>query len=73
MEQLTHSGETMDRGRGFGKLIRWFLLSGSSGLTCPHCLATIGGVKNVCPNCRRILRFEGIAELRARSNQDGTS
>lgn len=63
----------MDRGRRFSKLIRWLLLSGGSGLTCPHCLATIGGIKNVCPNCRRILRFEGIAELRARSNQDSAS
>jgi len=63
----------MDRGRRFSKLIRWLLLPGGSGLACPHCLATIGGIKNVCPNCRRILRFEGIAELRARSNQDSAS
>ena len=63
----------MDRGRRFSKLIRWLLLQGSSGLTCPHCLATIGGIKNVCPNCRRILRLEGIAELRAHSNQDSAS
>jgi predicted amidophosphoribosyltransferase len=63
----------MNRERRFSNLIRWFLLPGSSGLTCPHCLATIGGIKNVCPNCRRILRFEGIEELRARSDQDSAS
>ena len=63
----------MDRGRRFSKLIQWLLFPGSSGLACPHCLATIGGIKNVCPNCRRILRFEGIAELRARSNQNSAT
>lgn len=63
----------MDKGRRFHKLIRWIHLLGSSGVPCPHCLATIGGVENVCPSCRRILRFEGIAELRARSNQDHAS
>ena len=31
---------------------------------CPHCAATIRAADNVCPRCKRILRFEGIAELR---------
>ena len=60
----------MDRGRRLSRLMRWLLLPGTSGVACPHCLAQIGGVENVCPRCRRILRFEGIAELRARSNQN---
>jgi predicted amidophosphoribosyltransferase len=39
---------------------------------CPHCEATIGVTENVCPRCRRILRFEGIAELgRNRSGKPG--
>lgn len=63
----------MDRGRRFSKLVRWFLLPGSPGVPCPHCLMPIGGIENVCPSCRRILRFEGIAELRARRNQDSAS
>lgn len=39
---------------------------------CPHCNATIGVTENVCPHCRRILRFEGIEELRrTRSDKTG--
>ncbi|MGH7412099.1 MAG: hypothetical protein ACREJ6_13705, partial [Candidatus Methylomirabilis sp.] len=60
----------MDKGRRFNKLMRWLHLFGASDAPCPHCLATIGGVENVCPSCRRILRFEGIAELRASGNRD---
>ena len=63
----------MDKGRRFSKLMRWLLLSGASGGACPHCLAPIGDVENVCPVCRRILRFEGIAELRACRNQNSPS
>ncbi|NJD69875.1 MAG: hypothetical protein C3F12_14795 [Candidatus Methylomirabilota bacterium] len=57
--------------RRFSKLFEIFLLSGRSMSTCPHCLLPIGGSENVCPNCRRLLRFEGIAELRATSRSDG--
>lgn len=53
--------------RRFGKLLQLFLFSGRSMITCPHCLLPIGRSENVCPNCRRLLRFEGIAELRAMS------
>jgi len=49
----------------FSKLLQLFLWSDGSTATCPHCLSPIGGSENVCPNCRRLLRFEGIAELRA--------
>ncbi len=39
---------------------------------CPHCSATIAAAENVCPHCGRILRFEGIAELRrTRSRKTG--
>lgn len=39
---------------------------------CPHCSATIPAAENVCPHCKRILRFEGIAELRrTRSRRTG--
>ena len=39
---------------------------------CPHCTGTIPAAENVCPQCRRILRFEGIAELRRiRSGKPG--
>ena len=39
---------------------------------CPHCSATIPATENVCPHCKRILRFEGIAELqRTRSRRTG--
>jgi hypothetical protein len=31
---------------------------------CPHCDATIALAQNVCPSCHRILRYEGIEELR---------
>ena len=31
---------------------------------CPHCNATIPAAENVCPHCHRILRYEGIEELR---------
>ncbi len=40
--------------------------------TCPHCNATIAAAENVCPHCHRILRYEGIAELRrSRSGKTG--
>ncbi|CBE69341.1 MAG: hypothetical protein F9K13_12890 [Candidatus Methylomirabilis oxygeniifera] len=51
--------------RRLSKLFQMFLFSDRSMTTCPHCLLPIGGLENVCPNCRRLLRFEGIAELRA--------
>lgn len=51
--------------RRLSKLFQMFLSSDRSMTTCPHCLLPIGGSENVCPNCRRLLRFEGIAELRA--------
>ncbi|MDE2058714.1 MAG: hypothetical protein KGJ27_03150 [candidate division NC10 bacterium] len=54
------------------KLFQMFLSSGRLMATCPHCLLPIGGSENVCPNCRRLLRFEGIAELRANSRPDGS-
>lgn|GEM_PF-1935556 len=57
--------------RRLSTLFRLFLFSGRSMVTCPHCLLPIGGSENVCPNCRRLLRFEGIAELRANSHSDG--
>ena len=39
---------------------------------CPHCSANIPAAENVCPHCKRILRFEGIAELRrTRSGKAG--
>lgn len=39
---------------------------------CPHCSSTIPAAENVCPHCHRILRFEGIAELRrTRSGRTG--
>ena len=31
---------------------------------CPHCNASIALAENVCPSCHRILRYEGIEELR---------
>ena len=31
---------------------------------CPHCNATIPAAENVCPHCHRILRYEGIEQLR---------
>ena len=31
---------------------------------CPHCNAIIALAENVCPSCHRILRYEGIDELR---------
>ncbi len=59
----------MQRGTRFNRLVRWFHLFGNHDVPCPHCLALIGGGENVCPRCRRILRFEGIAELRARGHR----
>ena len=58
--------------RRLSKLFELFLASGRSMITCPHCLLPIGGPENVCPHCRRLLRFEGIAELRAKSHPDGS-
>ena len=46
-------------------LIRWLGLDKPQETRpCPHCNATINWQDNVCPRCRRILRFEGITELR---------
>ncbi len=54
------------------KLFQMFLSLSRPTATCPHCLLPIGGSENVCPNCRRLLRFEGIAELRAISRPGGS-
>jgi len=62
-------GGTMDIGRRLNRVMRWLQLPGSSEIPCPHCLARIGRIENVCPNCRRVLRFEGVAELRARHDK----
>jgi hypothetical protein len=53
-------------------LIRWLGLDKpQESRPCPHCNATIGWKDNVCPQCHRILRFEGITELReGRSGKD---
>ncbi len=48
-----------------GSLIAWLGLDKPEETReCPHCGAVIGAAENVCPKCQRILRFEGIAELR---------
>ncbi|MBZ0168426.1 hypothetical protein MELA_00514 [Candidatus Methylomirabilis lanthanidiphila] len=58
--------------RRLSKLFQMLLASSRSIATCPHCLLPIGGMENVCPNCRRLLRFEGIEELRATSRPAGS-
>lgn len=59
--------------RRLSTLFRLFVFSNRSmAATCPHCLLPIGESENVCPNCRRLLRFEGIAELRAKRHPDGS-
>lgn len=46
-------------------LLSWLGLDKPEGTRpCPHCEAVIPEVANVCPTCHRILRFEGIEELR---------
>jgi hypothetical protein len=62
------------RAFGLRRWLAWLCLDRPAEVRpCPHCEATIPESSNVCPRCRRVLRFEGIDELRRAAEQARSS
>lgn len=62
---VAESPSSGPRGTGLRRWLTWLCLDRPAEVRqCPHCLQVIPERSNFCPRCRRVIRFEGIDELR---------
>ena len=74
MPPMQGSSSSDPRGTGLRRWLAWLCLDRPTEVRqCPHCLEVIPERSNFCPRCRRVIRFEGIDELRRATEQPHTS